>query len=344
MRRRVVVFAIGNAEAAAEIDMADHVTIGAQRPHEIGQQRKRIVERLKLGDLAADMHVDAGNREAGQLCRAGVDLAGAADRNAELVLGLAGRDLGVGLRVDVGIDAHRDAGGATLARGDRRQQFQLGFGFDVDAENVFVERKREFVRGLADAGEHDLLRRDAGGPRALEFAAGHHVGAGAELGKRLDHRLVGIRLHGVADERLHVGEGLGEDLVMPPERRGRIAIERGADHSREIGEIDRLGVQDAVAIVEVVHGTLGAAQSMSQSIGVRRGSGCVDGGSASGEAGGAAPGATLCIGGGSGGRARGRVEPALASAAGKAERGDEGADDSDPDEARVGHGTQFGYS
>ena len=80
---------------------------------------------------------------------------------------------------------------------------------------------------------------------------------------------------------------------MPLERRGRVAIEWGADRSREIGEIDRLGVQDAVAIVKVVHGTLGAAQSISQSIGVRRGSGCAGGGSASGEAGGAAPGGAL---------------------------------------------------
>jgi hypothetical protein len=94
-------------------------------------------------------------------------------------------------------------------------------------------------------------------PRAPELAAGHHVGAGAELGKRLDHRLVGIRLHGVADERVHVGEGAGEYLVVTPQRRGRVAIERCADRAREIDEIDRLGVQDAMAIGKVVHGTLG---------------------------------------------------------------------------------------
>ena len=44
----------------------------------------------------------------GSLRGAGIDLARAADRDAELVLRLAGRDLGVGLRVDVGIDAQRD--------------------------------------------------------------------------------------------------------------------------------------------------------------------------------------------------------------------------------------------
>ena len=53
------------------------------------------------------------------------------------------------------------------------------------------------------------------------------------LRQRRDHRLVGIRLHGVADERRHVGEGAGEHLVVPLQRRGRIAIERRADRCRE---------------------------------------------------------------------------------------------------------------
>ncbi len=190
----------------------------------------------------------------GQLRRAGIDGARAADRDAELVLGLAGRDLGVGLGVDVGIDAHRDVGGAALAGGDRRQQLELGLGFDVDAEDAFIDRERELARGLADAGEHDLVRRDAGRARAHELAFRHHIGAGAERGERLDHRLVGIRLQGVADERRHVGEGAGEHLVVARQRRGRIAIERGADRLREVDEIDRLGVQHAVAIGEMMHG------------------------------------------------------------------------------------------
>src|SRR6516165_3766608 len=89
--------------------------------------------------------------------------------------------------------------------------------------------------------------------RALELAFRHHVGAGAETGERLDHRLVGIRLHGVADQRLHVGKGVREHVVMPAERGGRVAIKWGRDRLREINEIDRLGVKDAVAIGKMVH-------------------------------------------------------------------------------------------
>src|SRR4029077_8662354 len=107
---------------------------------------------------------------------------------------------------------------------------------------------------------------------ALEFALRYDVGTGAEVGEGLDHRLVGIRLHRVADERAHVGEGIDEHLVMPRQRRGRIAIERGGDGPREINEIDRLGVKDAVAVGEMVHSA--SAQLSSQSMGVLRFGAC----------------------------------------------------------------------
>jgi hypothetical protein len=54
-----------------------------------------------------------------------VNLARAADRNAELVLRLSGRDLVVCLGVDVGIDADRNPRSASLRRRNRRQQFEF---------------------------------------------------------------------------------------------------------------------------------------------------------------------------------------------------------------------------
>ena len=116
--------------------------------------------------------------------------------------------------------------GLSLGRRDGRELIELGFGFHIDAENAFIDRERELGLGLADAGEHDLVARHAGQPRAHQFAARDHVGAGAELGERRDHRLVGIRLHGVADQRVDVGEGAGKHLVVPFQRRGGIAVER----------------------------------------------------------------------------------------------------------------------
>ena len=126
MRRRLVILAIRNPKPAAEIDVLDRVPVGAQLAHELGEQRERIPKRRQIGDLAADMHVDASDLEARQLGGMGIDRARAAQRNPELVLRLAGRDLGVGLGIDVGIDPHRDMGDAALAGGDRGEELELG--------------------------------------------------------------------------------------------------------------------------------------------------------------------------------------------------------------------------
>ena len=78
-------------------------------------------------------------------------------------------------------------------------------------------------------------------------------GAGPELGQRPDDGLIGIRLHRVTDQRVGVGEGRGEHFVVTLKRRGRIAIERRADLLGQRDEVHRLGMEDAVAIIEMIH-------------------------------------------------------------------------------------------
>ena len=148
-RRRFVVVAIGNAEAAPEIDVRNRMTVAAQRAHELGEQRESIAERIQVGDLAADMHVDTGDLETRQPGGAGIHFARAADRNAELVFGLAGGDLVMRLGVDIGVHTNGDVRGLSLRRRNLRQQFKFRLGLDIDAENTLVDRERQFARGLA---------------------------------------------------------------------------------------------------------------------------------------------------------------------------------------------------
>ena len=93
----------------------------------------------------------------------GVEGAGAGDGDAELVLGLAGGDLGVAAGVDVGVDAERDRRGAAELGRDLGERDELGLGFDVELADAVPERERHLGAGLADAGEDDAL---AGTPAA----------------------------------------------------------------------------------------------------------------------------------------------------------------------------------
>ena len=57
--RRRAIPVIGNAEPAAEIDVRNAVTVGAQHVHEIRELAIGDLETAEIGDLAADVHVDA---------------------------------------------------------------------------------------------------------------------------------------------------------------------------------------------------------------------------------------------------------------------------------------------
>ena len=84
--RRVVVAAISDAEPAAKIDVVDRMPVGSQSPHKLGKERERIIERLKIGDLRTDMHIDAVDAQARQGASVGVDVSGPGDWHTELVL------------------------------------------------------------------------------------------------------------------------------------------------------------------------------------------------------------------------------------------------------------------
>ena len=96
---------------------------------------------------------------------------------------------------------------------------------------------------------------------AAQFAFRDHVHAGAEARERAQHRLVGIGLHRVADERVLTGEGLDEHLIMADDRRGGIAVERRFDLARDRAQVDTFGMKDAVDLVKMAHGRSGPLEN-----------------------------------------------------------------------------------
>ena len=168
-----------------------------------------------MRDLAADVHVDALRVDAGQRSRKGVERAGVLPAYAEFVLGLAGGDLGVRFRIDIGIDTKSDAGGSATAARDLAQGAKFGLGLDVKAENAGAERKGHFGARFADAREDDLFGRNASRQRAMDLALRDHVGTGAKPRQRANDRDIGVSLDRVANERVAPGERLRKHVIMP---------------------------------------------------------------------------------------------------------------------------------
>ncbi len=157
------------------------------------------------------------------------------------------------LGVDVGVDAQRNARRAAQAHGFLAQDFELGLALDIEAEDVLLKRKGDLIARLADPGKDDLGGRHTGSPRAPELALGDDVHAGSEARKRRQHRLVGVGLHGVADERVLALERLGQHPVVPFERRRRVAIEGRAHVRGKLRKAHILGVEDPAFVMKVMH-------------------------------------------------------------------------------------------
>ena len=165
----------------------------------------------------------------------------------------------VGLNVDVRIDAEGDARGSAFGLGCLAQRSELRLRLDVEGEDAGAEREVHLGAGLADAREHDPVRRYLDRESASELAFRHHVHAGAEPRQRGEHAEIGVGLDRIADQRAGLAcERVGEHAVMTLERRCRITIEGGSYRGGEIGKVNLRGVEHslvghAAPVGEMVH-------------------------------------------------------------------------------------------
>ena len=72
--------------------------------------------------------------------------------------------------VNIGIDAQADRRLLAEMAGDFVQAFELGRGFNVEAENAGFQRKFHFASRLANPGKDDFFRVGAGRQNTFQLA------------------------------------------------------------------------------------------------------------------------------------------------------------------------------
>ena len=110
--------------------------------HQIEQPLQCGEVRRAVGDLRADVAVDADDLDARQARGLPVHSHRALVGDAELVAAQPGGDVGMGLGVDVRIDAQADRRALAGCRGQLRQRQQLRFALDVEASHADGQRER----------------------------------------------------------------------------------------------------------------------------------------------------------------------------------------------------------
>src|SRR4051812_32287704 len=95
--------------------------------------------------------------------------------HSELVLQHARGNVGVRLRIHVGIYSKRNRGAPAFAPRESLDALELGFGLQIQAKDVLLESQLDLGLALADAREHGFAWISARGDHARKLAARYDV-------------------------------------------------------------------------------------------------------------------------------------------------------------------------
>ena len=122
--------------------------------------------------------------------------------DTEFIALQTGGDIGVGLRVHIGVDA--DAHRRDFAARQRHcaQHIQLGFALHIEASDTGIQRLAHLGAGFAHARKNHLVRLTTGSQHTAEFATRDDVKAATRLGEDLQHTQRRIGFHRVMHQRI----------------------------------------------------------------------------------------------------------------------------------------------
>lgn len=163
----------------------------------------QVLEHFHASDLRSDVKVQTDDFQMAQSLQRGDHAVDLGVRDAEFVIGFAGRYVPVRHRVDVWIDAQRDASSASHSLRDGVDRFHFGGRFAVEREDILSERVFDFAVGFPDAGENRPLGRKARLDRRADLVPADAVGSESRLSYRFDDAgiEVGLPARNVSDSR-----------------------------------------------------------------------------------------------------------------------------------------------
>ncbi len=206
-----------------------------------------------LGDLGADVAGHPHHLEMGQVPGPAIVNQGLLDVDAELVLLEPGGDVGMGLGVDVRVDAQGHPGLELEAAGDAVDLLQLLGGLQVEQQDARLEGRLDLLGLFAHPGIDDFGRVHPGRQGPVEFAAGDDVGPGAQPGEEPQDGQVGVGLHREADDMGKVGKGGVEDPEVMGQGAGAVKVKGGAHRRGDFTHRHVFAVEFTGLVVEVMH-------------------------------------------------------------------------------------------
>ena len=224
---------------------------------ELGHQRRDLLdglpERLNIGQLGTDVHLQTPKADVGELGCPSVDGLDGFELDAELVVVSASGDLGVRVSIDIRIYPHGHRGDFLELHRHLADARQLGLGFDIEAINTLLQSERDLLLGLADSSKDAFARITASGNDSLDLTSTHRVEPASEVRKGADHSEIGVGLHGEADQVIH-GRQCGIELGVVVGQGGlRIDVKRRSVLLDQVRKRDILAEEFPTDIAKRMH-------------------------------------------------------------------------------------------
>lgn len=214
-----------DAQAATQIDGGRRDAVGFEHGlYLVHAPAERLID-LKVKNLTADMEVEAAVAHIGHGLRALDAGQQVLNGDAKFILVQTGRNLGMGMGIDVGVDAEGHGGYDAHLGGEGVDDFQFGQTFHIEAADAGLERGANLLVRFTYAGKDDAVGREAAGHGLLYLATTDTVGTEAGLREALEDARIGIGLDGIVDVEVRVGgKGRLQTIDGAPEQRHVVVV------------------------------------------------------------------------------------------------------------------------
>ena len=157
------------------------------------------------------------------------------------------------LGINVRIDAQRHASPTTHFRSHFIDRTQLGRGFDIEHENVRLQRVADLFSGFPDSREHDPGRWDPGLQRSVQFAAGDDVRPASLSSHQAENGQIGVGLHRKGNDVRNTAKRPIEGPIVLDQRVVAIDVAGRPDFLGDTLDRDVLAMQLALQVLKIMH-------------------------------------------------------------------------------------------
>ena len=249
-RRGLFFLAIGNAQAAAQIQMRDRVPLRPQRRGQLQGLVHGLQNGARVEHLRADMAAYSLRRQILETPCSLVDRRRLANIDSEFVTAEPGGNIRVRGCVHIRIHANGEPGRQAAASGQGVDQGQFRFRLAVEAANAVLEGIFHFAGRLAHARKNHFRGIAARLKHAKQLAARNDIETRSRPRQKGQHRQRRIGLHGVTDQVRQIAQSFVVGAIVVENRLARIYVSGRARARCKVRQRDLLAIQIVSGIGE----------------------------------------------------------------------------------------------